>query len=543
MRGKIVNFFMGLLNLFIGATILVYIYKIPNEITELTVQEFNIVKILKIVVYVIIGITTFLNIIYYFLNSRNGTRKLGFLLAIFSISFIFIKEWPIAIFSILSSIIIMISTLKEQWVEANSITAISIIGIIIAVCVLSIFSCFIYKGLGAYILNKQNENELSYKSDYFRYVTELEITEPYINVKSNGKYGYITPSGNVVIDFEYDYASPFVPIVMYNKNFQFALVCKDGTSQIILKNKRKVLTYRSESMDEDFEAKLEEIQNIYYNTFKQTETMHFEIDTNFNNSYVALAYKDQNPSYTYRYNYNNDYDVIITQSNLGFGDTYELARKDNIDFRIKLECEHLAYDENYLYVYSNGNIPFYDVSSKKQGWFTRYGNKIVLTGKAQILEIVGDNVLIKNHNNNTVYFINNKDEIVSDIYKEIFICGQDIFLVKNSKNKYMVINSNFEKVFESEWDFVDTSLISIGLFVFGTSKDAISFNAYDYAENMNLKILDFNGNVVADGIEQCYNKFYYISNDTSKPYSERYSDFLNGLKTMNNSFFGDEFYK
>ena len=69
MRGKVVNFCMALLNLLIGLTIIVYVIKIPRDITELTVQEYQIISIIKIVMYASFGLTTLLNIINYFLNN------------------------------------------------------------------------------------------------------------------------------------------------------------------------------------------------------------------------------------------------------------------------------------------------------------------------------------------------------------------------------------------------------------------------------------------------------------------------------------------
>ena len=58
MRGKFVNFCMALLNLLLGISILVYSLKVPSEIIRLTVQEYNIVNVLKIVLYVGIGLTS-----------------------------------------------------------------------------------------------------------------------------------------------------------------------------------------------------------------------------------------------------------------------------------------------------------------------------------------------------------------------------------------------------------------------------------------------------------------------------------------------------
>ena len=385
---------------------------------------------------------------------------------------------------------------------------------------------------------------MAYKEDYFKYITELEIQDSYINMKKGGKYGYITPNGNTVIDFQYDYASPFVKINMYDKNFQIALVCQDGTSQIIMKNLRKVMSYKSESMDEDYNAKINELKDIYYNTLGQTGEMEYEIQTNYNYSYKLPAYEVQDEEGVTKYKYNDEYDILVSKSSLGFGDSYYLVGNGENNIKLQLDCEYLDYDDKYLYVFSNGTIPFYDISSKKQGWFTKNGTKILLDGKAQILEVIGDKVLIKDHTKNTIYFMNAKNEQLSETYKEIFICDINRFIVKNSKNKYMVIDSNFQKVFEPEWDFVDTSLIGVGIFIFGNIKDwEAKFNDYGFVENMNLTMIDYSGNVLQENVEQSYNKFYNISSDEKKSYSEKYSDFLDNLKIMKYDFIGDKYYK
>ena len=544
MKGKIVNFCMALLNLCIGIAILIYIFKVPKDITELTVQEYNIIKITNIIIYIGISLGNLLNTINYFFNRQNSIRKTGYLFAIFSISFILIKEWPISIFSFIATFIIVIATFRERWIERNSITIISIIGIILIFVLVSIGMCFSYKKLGIYILKKENEHELAYKQDYFKYITELDIQDIYINIKKDGKYGYITPNGNTVIDFKYDYASPFVNIKMYNKNFQIALVCENGSTEVIMKNLRKVMTYRSESMDEDYESKIHELENVYYNILNQTEKMKFEVNTDYNSIYKISVYEEQLESGILRFDYNNYYDILVSKSSLGFGDTYYLVSKNDSSFKLKLECENLDYDDKYLYIFSDGTIPFYDITVKKQGWFTETGNKKTLSGKAQILEIFGEKILIKNHNDNTIYFINNKNEKISEIYKEIFICGYDRFIVKNSRNKYMVIDSNFEKIFESEWDFVDTSLVQIGIFVFGNTKDwNVEFNNFDFVQNMNLTMIDYMGNILIEGVQQSYNKYYYILRDDTKSNSQLYSEFLEDLKIMKCNYIGDKFYK
>ena len=78
-----------------------------------------------------------------------------------------------------------------------------------------------------------------------------EKGDRYDDFKKDGKYGYINPKGEIVIDFIYDYASPFVTITAFNKDFQIALVCEGKTSYIILKNQRKVMSYRAESANDN----------------------------------------------------------------------------------------------------------------------------------------------------------------------------------------------------------------------------------------------------------------------------------------------------
>lgn len=545
MKGKFVNICMAFLNILVGALIIIYSWRVPSEITELTVQEYQIIQIAKILIYVLFGIVSFLNIVHFFLDMRNGSRKTGYLIATCAVSFIFVQIWQIAIFSILGALIILISSIKFRWIETNSYTMISIIIILMVLACLIIGISLIYENLGIYIRDKENEGEIAYTDTFFRYITELEEdTDVYINVKSGDKYGYINSDGELVIDFIYDYASPFVPISVYDKHFDIALVCQDGRTIIILKNQREVMSYRSESMDTNYEAKIAELEDIYYNVLDQTDEFKFEIDTTANSSITKIAkYDETSESYTYRYDLNDEYDLIITQSSMGLGDTYELAYKNDLSIRINLDCENLDYDENYLYIFSNGTIPFYDISENKQGWFTGYGRKVTLSGNAQILDFFGENTLIKNHNDDTVYFIDSNGEIVSDIYKEIYIINNDRFIVKNENNKYIVINSSFEKVFDGEWDFADTSLISCGLYIFGTTDGVIDFNEFNYSENMNLQILNENGEVLVANINQIYSTFYKISNDDTISYSERYSTFLNNLKSTDTAFVGDKFYE
>ncbi len=53
-----------------------------------------------------------------------------------------------------------------------------------------------------------------------------EDSEFLLNVERNGKWGYINTNGDTKIDFQYDYASPFITISQYDKNLTSLLYQK-----------------------------------------------------------------------------------------------------------------------------------------------------------------------------------------------------------------------------------------------------------------------------------------------------------------------------
>lgn len=543
MRGKIVNLCIGFLNILFGVLILVYTLNVPQDQTLLTVQENFVARIILFAIYAVLAVVFVIDIIQYYNHIKDNTFKTGYMLALFVISFIFIKQPAIASFTIISGLIIVFNSIRENLVEIDSTTAISVTVLVMAAIVILMGVSLSYKQIGNYIKDKENENELEYKSTFFKYITELGINDIYINVKKDGKYGYINQDGNVVIDFKYDYASPFVKIVQYNKIFDIALVCEDGRSKIILKNEREVMSYRTESSDENYLAKWQELENIYKQTLGQVTDMETEVPYITNSMTRVPVYKDEfETEYTYRYDYNEEYDVLITQSTLGLGDKYELAKKDNLEIKLELDAKNLAYDEHYLYLFSNGTIPFYDIANREQGWFTNYGKKNSMTGKAQILDFFEDRILIKNYNDKTVYFIDENGEMLSEAYRNIYICkDKEKYIVKTLENKYKIIDKDYNKIIGNEYDVLDAYLANYGLYIVTNTDEEIEFNDYGFAK-MNFSIINSNGEVIIDNVEQVYKNFYQISNDKSVAYATRYSQFLDDLKSIEYNFVGDIFY-
>lgn len=540
MRGKIVNLCIALMNILFGILIAIYSINVPQDETLLTVQEGYVVKYILIAIYAILGAVVLIDAIQSYNHKSDTTFNIGYVIGIFSISFVFIKEPIICVFAILSGLIVFFKSIKENLVELDSTTGISISIIIMVATLITSFVTFKYDSLGESIKNRENKNELAYSSEYFKYITELGIDEPYINIKKDGKYGYIKPNGETAIEFKYDYASPFVNITSYGKNFQVALVCEKGSSYIILKNERKVLSYRTESSDENYRAKLEELENIYKNTLEQTEDMKYELEVIDNHINKVPVYKGTSDTYDFRYDYNNEYDLLVTQSNMGLGDKYELAKKDDLNIRMKLDTSDLDYDTSYLYLFSNGTIPFYEISKGEQGWYTNYGKKNSMKGKAQILDFFGDKILLRNYNNDTVYFIDSEGNKISETYKDIFVCGDGRYIVRDEEDFIGVIDDQYNSIFDKKYAVINTRLISKDLYLVLDSTENIKFNDYGFAK-FNWKIINYNGDIILDGIEQIYDEIYELPTD-NKNNDENYKKFEEQLKDLKYKFVGDKFY-
>ena len=540
MKGKYVNLVLGIMNAFVGILIFIYSKVIPEDILSVTIQEMSVINIINIALFALLVITAIINILYVFINRKDKIFCFGYLLGIFAILFIPIHAIYMCTFSFMSALIIIIMSLKENMVDVNNMVMISIVVTIIGLIIVLSGTCFAYKWIGEQIRDKDNEGELKYSNDFFKYITELDIDDVYINVKNEeGKWGYINQDGNTVIDFKYDYASPFININVYNKNFKIALVCDSKSTKIILKNERKVLSYKTESNNNDYSRKLEELNNIYKNTLNQTGEMKYEIARN-KEDYLEKrpVYVEQTEDYTYRYDYNNEYDVIITESITG-KNKYELARKSNINIRFTLECDSLDYDSNYLYVYKNGFIPFYNISSREQGWFNSVGKKTIMQGKAQILELVDDVILLKNYNDNTVYFIDKSGNIVSPVYKEVYVCD-NYYIVKNTNNKFMFIDKQYQKMFEEEFDYVNTALSYLNIYICANLGENVTFNDYGYA-NINYQLITSDA-VSLGQYQDIYNLDCKISTNKKENYIDRYNQFLNSIGTLNCKYVGDKFY-
>ena len=148
MRGKIVNLCIGFMNILFGVLILIYTLNVPQDQTLLTVQEQAVTKIILFGIYAVLAVILIINVIQYYNNIKDNTFKTGYMLALFVVSFIFIKQPAIASFTIISGIIVMFNSIRENLVEIDSTTAISITVLIMVAIVLLMGVSLSYKQIG-----------------------------------------------------------------------------------------------------------------------------------------------------------------------------------------------------------------------------------------------------------------------------------------------------------------------------------------------------------------------------------------------------------
>ena len=192
-------------------------------------------------------------------------------------------------------------------------------------------------------------------------------------MKLNGKYGYINKFGETKIDFKYDYATPFYKIKAYDKTFELAAVSTKNTTDVIMKNERKVMSYNSEYANEDHEGKREEFVKILKNVIGE-KNPELEVNNKYNGFVVKNIYEDTKNTNEKRYQFSDKYDVLVQKSEITEKEVYTLVTKrdllknakDKGDY-IKLNAERLIHDDNYLYVYSNRIFTIFLTKQERNG--------------------------------------------------------------------------------------------------------------------------------------------------------------------------------
>lgn len=543
MRGKIVNSVVGGMNLLFGILIFLFNFYMP-AISRASAEELKIINENNMYILILTVIITVINLITLLFNRKDKILFFSYFIAIISSAFFFTKNPYIGIMYLLSAMIIEIQVIRENMIYTNNMFYIVCTVIVIVAIGLVAINILTYKDKVKKIIKTENKGYVEYNEEYFKNISVLGEDEEFLlNAKMNGKWGYINSKGETKIDFKYDYASPFVTIEMYDKNFDIALVCEDNTSAIILKNQRIVMSFKNEIAVDNYQKQMEKFQEIYAETLKQDGKITEKISTVPTSNMNKIKAYDK---YPYRYPYNDEYDIYITVSQAGTKNRYEFMKKDNSNIKVSIDCDNLKFDGSNLYVYSNGFLPFYKTSDNIQGWYTKETKRVELEGNIQILEFFDDKILLKDYDKKIIYFANELGERVSDEYKDIFVLD-DGYIVKNTDDKYIIINKDFEKKLDIEYDYINPKLIDKGILICANLPEKVNFNSSGFPNNIQYDLVNMSGEKInlkkSDDSEinsPEYSEVYYLDN---KKNVSNYETYINNLTNIDYTFVGEEFYK
>lgn len=543
MRGKLVNAIVGGMNFVFGILALLFKFYLPS-LSVATQQEIKVVTEVNSYVFILMIVVALFNFVTLIFNCKDKVFLFSYVLAILSSCFYFLDFNYIGVLYILAALLIEIQVLRENVIFTNSTIYIVCVSVVIVAIGIAAVNLLTYKDRVEKIVKQEAKGYVEYQESYFKNISVLdEDAEFYINVKRDGKWGYVNSNGDVKIDFEYDYASPFITISKYDKNFDIALVCKDDVSSIILKNKRNVMTFKNEISIDDYDAQFQKLKDLYVDTFKQTDDIENNINLVDTSNMKSI---DAYEGFSYRYPFNDEYDIYITVSQIGGKNRYEFLKKDNPNVKVSIDCDNLKFDEKHLYVFSNGYLPFYKTSENIQGWYTKETKRVEINGNIQILDFFDENILMKDYDSGTLYFANEDGNRISPIYKDIFILN-DMYIVKNEENKYIIIDKQFNKVLDIEYDYMNPILLNNGILICANLPAKVNFNSYGFPNNMSYDLIDVYGkkitlkNVDGSVIDNpSYTEVFYLSN---KKTVSNYDSYISNLTDIKYDFIGDEFYK
>lgn len=522
MGGKITNVLIGISNIFIGIIIFVYEFINIQNAVSFTKYQNEVMRIFRYVIFGYIVLNSIINFIYTFYNKMEPKLRKSYLLFLPSLAYIIYPHIAFAAIPLLAGIVLIVNILRKNFVEADSQISSSISTVLIFLSTALIIG-IIFNNVFANSLKEKDKIGLKeYDEGFFKLVSPIENEDPkyrdkYINIKKDDKFGYINQNGEKITAFDLDFATPFYLIDKNDQKYYIGGFTKGDITEVVLKNGRVIFSYKSENEIYDYKARIKEFEDIVKEKIKP-KIFQIEIPS-LENYYVyspvydepskeeRLKKEEEKPElvWTYRYDYNEEYDLLVTESVMGFGNKYELAKKDDLNNRKKLEAEYLIYDKDKLYTLPGGYIPFFNPKEKISGYFEPNGNRKKLKGTAKILYVEKDRVLIKNESKKTAYFIDSATgKEVSPSFKEIIVdSANNRYIVKNNNDKWMMLNKNFERIFKEEFDIVKTDLLKAGIYVFGNFPENLELNEYNYVK---INYIFANSNL--DTIEKNINFFY-----------------------------------
>lgn len=543
MKGRKTNQLLGVVNILVGILICIYVYIFKEYSVEFTRHHKLIFNTAKTGINVLVSLVVIYNLIFAIVNRKNKRLLVYYLLSLFTLMIFNEYSYVYSIFPILSGILLYIFMIKNNYIEKESSFSITISVLLILLTLGASSGIIMYNPIGEYMKNQEriSLNLIKYDEEFFKYISPVEIEDKYINVKENGKWGFVNKEGEEIIPFDYDFATPFYKITAFDKEFEVAGVSKNKVTTIILKNKREVMSYNSEYESSDPKGKLEEFEEVLKTTLKQKEII-LDNDSNFQSLLKKKVYNEdtENKNYTYRFEFSNKYDVLVIESQMGNKPKFKFASRQNTKDTIDINAENLLYDKTGLYVYKNGYLPFYSRSENIQGWFDEEGNRKKIEGSFQILDIDKDKILIKNYKKEVVYFIDYNMNEISQMYKEVIpFDNKYIVRYNDGDSKWTIIDNKLQKYVNEEWDIFTNRFLGEEIYLFANINENLEIDDNNYVKiDFALFKKDFTL-FRSNTYREIYDLFYKVKNQED---SNEYYEFINSIKSGKIIYPGDQYY-
>ncbi len=361
-------------------------------------------------------------------------------------------------------------------------------------------------------------NELN---DLFDNITELQgntISEVYIPVENNYKYGFIDEKGIEKISCQYDKITYFNKITIYEKNYYIALAMKDNKFYIISKTNNAIELTGSlgkyiKAANDNFWPKMigmfnnkKDYRIAYVHAFqfllqvltKGKTELEMQMLEDHNDQKNKITLIDENSQFICK---NTNYTMIIkplrekidekdyeenyyTYSGISYYDEedncyYLLSDETKYEVTIANDNEEerketvylpglYEYDD-YLETFSNGFIEFENEEKTRIGWFDNNGNVVSLPNNYYIEYIKDDKVFLRlkdDEDNKKKYDEDGHYEysfIIIDMTGKILLqtsalgIYSDMYLIKNDNKKMVLLDKELQPL-TNEYDKIITNM-------------------------------------------------------------------------------------
>ena len=424
----------------------------------------SIMNILAIILNVVVPIIlAIINLIKIKQNKPSKIKIVSYIFAIILALFdiILIKNEMTILYWDIIIIIMQLIYVHHQDTNITESKKIKIINIILFYIIDIILTIFILLFLLVtnIIFKKAYTDMKNETTKLYAEIEELngsQIEDEYIRVCKNNLYGFIDEKGKEKIPCIYDNVTPFINLSIDGREYYITLAFKDKNYYIISKKNETIklddnsIKYALKSLY-GLNETLKEI--LQQNHLSYQMKQFYESDLNVKVTEKNNAYVYVNKNYTMQIEEADNSSSNSTENDV-LGDLYNVTIT-KLDGTTENYVEYLpgfVEEENTLYTLSNGDIKFVTEDKTMNGWYNDNGDKISISSKYDINDIINEIIILEekiNDENYNYYFMSLSGQVLKQT--SFLDIKNEGYLIKNENNKYVMLDRNLNTI-SSEYD-------------------------------------------------------------------------------------------